>query len=87
MALKGKESLMKLLPLPKPDGAPLVCSVEYATRVWPYTHKCNNPAKGLLTEEDYQELKADGYPAMRAVCSEHFEEIREMLNTLYPLSY
>lgn len=35
------------------------------------------PAKGLLTEEDYQELKANGYPAMRAVCMEHFEEIRE----------
>lgn len=68
---------MKLLPLPKPDGAPLVCSVEYATRVWPYTHGCNNPAKGLLTEEDYQELKTNGYPAMRAVCMEHFEEIRE----------
>ena len=58
---------MKLLPLPKPDGAPLECSVEYAT------HKCNNPAQGLLTEEDYQQLRANGYPAMRAVCREHFE--------------
>ena len=65
----------KLLPLPKPDGAPLECSVECAVRVSPYVIKCNNPAKGLLTEQDCQVLKSIGYPTMRAVCKEHFDLI------------
>ena len=65
--------VMKLLPLPKSDGAPLECSVECA-------RKCNNPAKGLLTEKDWQALKSVGYPTMRAVCKEHFDLIMLILD-------
>ena len=70
----------KLLPLPKPDGAPLECSVERTIRVWPYVSKCNNPAKGLLTEQDCQALKSVGFHTMRAVCEKHLDLIMLILD-------
>ena len=64
----------KLDPLPKSDGAPLYCTVEYNPRVWPYTEMCKSLADGLIPEEIYVNMHDKS--CMRAVCDEHWEELQ-----------